>query len=152
MSDFGTQIKFYGSTILQFSHVDSRAKLPTLAIEMTLSSNAWDVNNTIKMQLSSDELLKLCIYLQPAIASKDRVDELKIQRQQSDPKVLTIKPNKNDTFFIGLFDNAKDIKYSRVIGQQQILTLRLMAYGQLATIYKCSVSDLITMIGMHIKN
>ncbi|EJE4724418.1 hypothetical protein ASL83_003186 [Vibrio parahaemolyticus] len=146
---FGTQIKHHGKNhIVQFSAVETKSGQPTLAIEMTTTQNAWGKKNTIKMHLVPEtELLALCIFLHP----KNRLNsksEFKTTRAQNRPKVLTIKVNDSNasTYFVGLADNNDKLLYNRVLGTQQLLSFRLIAFSRLASLYGCNVTDVMNML------
>lgn len=135
--DYGRQIKFYGETILQFSSVKTTDGLPSLAIEMTSKESGWG-DKSIVMQLRPiEELTQLALFVHP----KNRENDLKIQRNMAAPKVLSLKYNEDGSLFIGIYDNKKQLSYSKVLGKIQQFSLLMMVYTRIAALYECSVSD-----------
>ena len=153
MSDYGRQITFFGKSLLQLSAQTNKQGLPTLTLELTTSEAGWDQKLVYQIE-PVFELLDIAHFL-----CQKRIDQvhLELKPKLETPKVLTFKYNQADrdskgnidgTLFVGIYDNKKGSKYSKVLGIKQMFVLRSMVLSRVASLYECNISDVLKMMAL----
>lgn len=146
-SRFGRQLKFYGSTSLQVSTLNSVLKLPTIQIEICVGNN-WSDKWLYQVNPTQD-LLPLATYL----LRWSKKEKVRFDQSNNGGKVLTAKYNQDGTLYVGVFDNGREGEKgtSKVLEAQAAFHLRALVLSQLANLYDCTVSDVLNLIKLELK-